>query len=121
MRPVNKLLFDIADAARLAMEFSKGMDRAAFDADPKTLSATIYQLMIIGEAAKNLPEAWRNQHSAIPCRQTSRMRDRLIHNYFDVDEDTVWEVLTIEIPILFAYVQPFVTALLEEMVNEDNL
>ncbi len=120
MRSVDKLLFDIADSARIAVEFSKGMDRAAFDADTKTQDAVIRRLMIIGGAAKNLPETWRDQHTTIPWRQTSRMRDRLIHNYFEVNEDTVWEVLTVELPKLIAYVHPMVTPLLAEDEDAEN-
>ena len=120
MRSIDKLLFDIADASRLVTEFAKGMDRAAYDADPKTQGAIIYYLMIIGEAAKNLPESWRDQHPSVPWRNMSRMRDRLIHNYFEVNHKIVWEVVTVEIPNLSAYIQPFVTALLAESEDEEG-
>ena len=89
MRPVDKVLFDIAESARLAMMFSKGMNRAAYDADAKTQAAVLHELMIIGEATKMLPAVWRDQHSSIPWRDMGRMRDRLIHNYFDVNDDIV--------------------------------
>ena len=110
----DKLLFDIVHAARLISEFLNEMDRAAFDADVKTQSAVLYQLSIIGEAAKLVPETWRRQHPDIPWRQIGRMRDRLIHHYFNVDLDVVWNTATTDVPVLRNYLQPLVTPLLAE-------
>ena len=118
MRQVDDLLFDVAHAAHQVAEFTKGMDRTAYDADAKTQAAVLHELMIIGEATKMVPETWRSQHPAIPWRNMSRMRDRLIHNYFAVNHNIVWEVVTVEIPILSAYLQPFVTALLADSEEE---
>ena len=114
MRSETKLLFDIADSCRLVMEFMGDMDRAAFDQDVKTQSAVLFQLSVIGEAVKNLPEAWRKQHPAIPWTQIARMRDHLIHRYFNVDVDTLWQTVTVDVPALLQYVTPFVTPLLQE-------
>ena len=52
----DKILFDIAPTPRLITDFLQGMNRAAFDADARTQSAVLYQLLIIGEAAKLLPD-----------------------------------------------------------------
>lgn len=112
MRSEAKLLFDIADSCRLVMEFMDGMDRATFDQDTKTQSAVLYQLSVIGEAAKNLPDDWRAQHSTIPWTQMGRMRDHLIHRYFSVDLDMLWQTSTADVPALLQYVTPFVTPLL---------
>ena len=114
MRNEAKILFDIADAARLIGEFLADMERAAFDADPKTQSAVLYQLSIIGEAVKQLSDEWRAQHPAIPWTQISRMRDHLIHRYFNVDLDTIWTTATRDVPTLLEYLTPFVTPLLQE-------
>ena len=118
MRSTDKLLFDIADAVRLALKYMQGMDRAAYDADSRTQDAVIRRLEIIGEAAKNLPASWRSEHPSIPWRDISRMRDRLIHHYFRVDDDIIWEVLTLRLPILVTYLQPFVTAILVDEEGE---
>ena len=110
----NKTLFDIADSARLITEFLQGIERSAFDNDLKTQSAVLYQLAVIGEAVKQLPTEWREQHSSIPWRQIGRMRDHLIHHYFDVDLDTIWETATRDVPILLNYISPYVSVLLQE-------
>ena len=116
MRNEDKILFDIANAARLVAEFLRGMelDRVAFDADVKTQSAVLHQITIIGEAAKLLPEAFRNRHPAIPWQQIGRMRDQLIHRYFNIDLDVVWHTATVDVPALRAYLEPLVTPLMAE-------
>lgn len=114
MQRNDKVLFDIANATRLIILFLDGMDRAAFDTDPKTQSAVLHQLTILGEAAKQLPDTFRNQHPSIPWHQIGRMRDRLIHNYFNIDIDIVWHSATVDVPALHAYLLPLVTPLLSD-------
>jgi len=57
-------------------------------------------LEIIGEATKNLPPEFRDQHNSIDWKSIAGMRDRLIHNYFGVDYQIVWDVIKNEIPPL---------------------
>lgn len=66
MRRDEKIIFDIADAARLVMEFTQGLDYEQFENDPKTHAATTYQVVIIGEDCKQISANWRNQHPEIP-------------------------------------------------------
>lgn len=64
----------------------------------ETLSrAVVRSLEIIGEAVKSLPGEWRDHYNTVPWRQIARMRDRLIHHYFDVDYEVVADVLSNEI------------------------
>ena len=57
-------------------------------------------LEIIGEAAKGLSPEFRSAHATIPWRKMSGMRDRLIHAYFDVNLDVVWETVRCDLPQL---------------------
>ncbi len=59
-------LLDIAQAARLALEFARGLDQDAFLQDLKTQSAVAHQLMVLGEAVKRLSDVFCAQHPAIP-------------------------------------------------------
>ena len=76
------------------------LTREGFDRDETLKRAVIRSLEVIGEATKKLPDDFRNQHDEIPWSQMAGMRDVLIHDYFGVDYDIVWDVLTNEIPAL---------------------
>lgn len=59
--------------------------------------AVARSLEIIGEATKSIPAEWREQYPVVPWKQIARMRDRLIHHYFDIDFEVVGNVLETEI------------------------
>jgi len=67
--------------------------------------AYVRSIEIIGEAVKQMPNAVRQKYSAIEWRAMAGMRDRLIHNYFGVDYDIVWDVVINKIPTLDAEIR----------------
>lgn len=73
--------------------------RSSYENDPLLRHAAKSIITDIGEAAKNL-ENLPDQIPGIPWPQVARMRDRVIHRYFDVDYDVVWDTLTIDLPNL---------------------
>ncbi len=83
-------LLDIAEAGRSIGEFIRGMDKDAFLHDHKTQSAVLHQILILGEAAKRVSPAYREEHPEIPWRTMAGMRDVVIHIYDRVDLDEVW-------------------------------
>jgi len=99
-------LLDIARAARRVLEFKQGLDKTAFLNDPKTQSAVLHQLLILGESVKRLSDEFRDQHPAIPWRLMAGMRDKLIHEYDDVDLDEVWNVAEKDVPHLVQWLEP---------------
>jgi len=74
-------LLDIAQAARLVIEFTQGMTKEQFLEDIKTQSAVLYQLLVMGEAVKRLSCEFRARHPHIPWSLIAGMRDHLIHGY----------------------------------------
>jgi uncharacterized protein with HEPN domain len=72
----------------------------AFAADETLRRAFVRSLEIIGEAAKKVPPEFRVQHAAVDWRAMAGMRDRLIHDYFGVDFELVWDVVRTRIPEL---------------------
>ena len=90
----------IVDAINLIEEYLKDKSYEEFKDNHMLQDAVIRELEIIGEAAKNLSKEFRNKHSDIPWRQIAGMRDKLIHGYFGVDLDAVWDTATIDIPSL---------------------
>ena len=88
------------DAAQKALSFSAGMTYEAFVSDAKTVFATIRALEVVGEAAKNIPDAFRAEHPTVSWADMAGMRDVLIHEYFGVDLTIVWETLRSDLPAL---------------------
>ena len=71
-----------------------------FENDKKTLYAVIRCLEVIGEAVKKIPIDIRKQYSDIPWQEISGMRDKLIHEYFGVDIETIWDTIHEDLPLL---------------------
>jgi len=110
-------LVDIENAARDAQAFVEGLDRAAFLEDTKTQAAVTHELLSTGEATKTLSEELRNRHSSIPWTDMAGMRDRLIHDYRNVDLEEVWTTVTRDLPELLDKIEPLLP---EENVEEQR-
>ncbi len=81
-------------------EYVSNLDYSDFSNDQKTVDAVIRNLEIIGEATKNIPEEIRNKYPNLPWREMSRMRDKLIHGYFDVIYSIIWETIQDDLPLI---------------------
>ena len=90
------------DAAHKAMEYLSDCARGDLDSDEKLTLAIVRLLEILGEAAKNVSKECQAECPNIPWRQIADTRDRLIHGYFDVDLDVVWEIVKADLPRLIA-------------------
>ncbi len=89
---------DIMEASKRALTYSKNLDYKAFSKDIKTQDAIIRNIEIIGEAVKNIPEDSRNLYPNIPWKNMAGMRDKLIHHYFGINIDIVWDVVKTDLP-----------------------
>ncbi len=99
-------LLDIVLACRLIRQFVGAKDSTALENDPLLRSAILFQILVIGEAAKRLTTSFRDTHPEVPWRAISGMRDRLIHGYDRIDDAIVWEAATRYVPELLAQLEP---------------
>lgn len=97
----------------LAEGFVKGMNYEHFVSDAKTNHAVIRCIEIMGEAAKHVPEDFREKYPEIPWKDIAGMRDKIIHLYFKVSLEKVWLVLKEDIPGL----KPRIQDMLEDIEN----
>ena len=92
-------LLHVRDAIERIFEYTAD-GQEAFFAENKTQDAVVRNLEIIGEAVKNLSRELRDAHTDIPWRQIAGMRDKMIHEYFGVNLQLVFDVVRLELPKL---------------------
>lgn len=95
----------ILDETTYIMTNSAGLDKGTFVQDETLKRAYVRSIEVIGEAVKQLPDVMRQKYSVIEWRAIAGMRDRLIHNYFGVDYEIVWDVVVNKIPLLDAQIR----------------
>ncbi len=99
------LLGDIIDAAEQCQRYVQGYSFEQFVNDRKTQDAVVRNLEIMGEAAKHVSGALKKQHPEIPWRPLAGVRDRVAHDYFGINYEIIWGILTQELPSLKADLQ----------------
>ncbi len=92
----------------LVSEYIAGVDYDAWTTDRKTVDAVIRNIEIIGEAANHIPDEIQEQHSDVPWSQMRGMRNILIHEYFGIDTDILWQTVQKDLPMLRDKIQKLV-------------
>ena len=100
------------DAAREAIVFTQNRTRAMLDSDRMLTLSLVKSIEIIGEAATRVSRECQGRYPAIPWASIIAMRNRLIHAYFDVDLDRVWDTIMTDLP-------PLITDLEKIVLSED--
>jgi uncharacterized protein with HEPN domain len=91
---------DILDAIGAIREYTRELNQERFGRDRKTVDAVVRNLEVIGEAVKQLPADVRSAHPDVEWQKIAGLRDILIHAYFGVDLDIVWDVVSNKLPAL---------------------
>ena len=99
-RTSNVYLQDIVEAINRIETYVKNTTRFGFETDRMLFDAVVRNLEIIGEAVKRVPDSIRKNHPSVAWRKIAGLRDRLIHAYFDIDVDIIWDVVQSELPTL---------------------
>ena len=108
-------LLHIRDALERILSYT-AQGKQAFFADPRTQDAVIRNLEVVGEAVKNLSESLKVRHATIPWKRIAGMRDKMIHEYFGVNLQLVWDAIEQEVPRL----QQKIAAILGEWDEESR-
>jgi len=93
-------LLDIQTALSKIHRFCREKSRADLDKDEMLALSVIRLLEITGEAIKNLPEEIKRKYPGVPWGEFARLRDKLIHGYFSVDYDIIWNIVSKEVPYI---------------------
>lgn len=90
----------ILDAINTVAEYLQGVDEAKFKATRLLQDGTIRQIEIVGEAVRHISKDIRKTYPEIPWQDVADMRDKLIHGYFGVDIEKVWDTAQEDLPVL---------------------
>ena len=109
-------LQDILDSINDTDDFVKGITFEAFLKDKKSINAVIRSIEVIGEASKKIPHSMRKDFPDIPWKKMAGMRDKLIHEYFGVDLEIIWEVIKTDLPSI----KPLVIEAIDKLEGETD-
>jgi uncharacterized protein with HEPN domain len=101
-------LLDILLAARKVMKYAQGVDFERFEQDEILQDAIMRRIQIIGEAARKVSTEFKEGHPEISWHEIVGMRNRLVHEYFQVIPEKVWIAVLKDIPILIGLIEPLV-------------
>lgn len=99
-RDVRLLLEDISDAIAKIERYTRDLDHDSFLASEITIDAIVRNLEIMGEAASRLPSEFTTAHADVEWAQIVGLRHRIVHEYFGIDVELIWQILQDDIPRL---------------------
>ncbi len=91
-------LEDIVLSMQRVEEYITGLDFQRFKRDYKTVDAVIRNFEVIGEASKNLSETIKSKYPHVPWKEMYRLRNRISHEYFGIDYEIIWNIVTKHLP-----------------------
>jgi uncharacterized protein with HEPN domain len=102
-------LEDVIEAIAKIRRYTAGLSFHQFAEDEKGVDAVVRNLEVIGEAVKKIPEDMRQKHVGIDWRKIAGLRDILIHEYFGIDVEIIWDIVQNKLPSLEASIRSMLT------------
>jgi uncharacterized protein with HEPN domain len=110
-RDIRLYLDDMIEAAERVLSYTAGMSFDEFVVDFRSYDAVLRNFMVLGEAARYVPEGLRNQYRDIPWTQLIGFRNVVIHEYPGLDDAIVWQIIQTDVPPLLAHVREILASL----------
>ncbi len=104
-RSIDLLIEDIVEAIDKIERYVRKLSKTEFLEDEKTIDAVVRNLEVIGEAANRLPDSFRVNNNAIEWRKIIGLRNRIVHEYFGIDTEIVWQIVQVDLPELKSKLQ----------------
>ena len=101
---------DMLHAAQRISDFIQNVSEADFLANVLVQSAVLHQLTVIGEVTKRVSPEFQTAHTGIPWSQIGALKNRIVHEYDDINLDTVWTIVKSEVPGLITALTAIVPA-----------
>lgn len=102
---------DMLRAAQRALEYCKDTTRETLPAVPMRLDAVLYEIVVLGEAARRVSEGLRKTYSTVPWRDIIGMRSVVTHGYDQIDDDELWQVIERDLPSLILHLEAILAKL----------
>jgi uncharacterized protein with HEPN domain len=109
-------LVDIRDRCQAVLDITTRFSKETMMSDYVVHEALVRNLEVIGEAAKSVSIEIQERHPEIPWKKIKRARDFFAHSYHAIDDDTIWDIATHDIPDLFEKIKPII----EEVEAEES-
>ena len=101
----------ILECIELLEQYTQDVNKTQFESDLKLQDAILRRFEIIGEATKNIPHALKKKHPKIPWKKMAGMRDVLIHQYYGVSLNDIWQVIQKDLPKLKKQIKKMISEL----------
>ncbi len=112
-------LEDMLGAARRALAYTQGITRETLAAVPMRLAAVLYEIVVLGEAARRVSQELRAAHPEVPWREIIGMRSVITHGYDDIDDDELWQVIERDLPELMPKLQAILSGIDDDRHPEE--
>ncbi|HYL13650.1 MAG TPA: DUF86 domain-containing protein [Terriglobales bacterium] len=114
MRDDRLFLLDIIACAESIQSFVRQKSREDYKNDKLLQSALLHELSVIGEAGTKVSDALQDKYPAVPWREISGFRNQIVHAYFSLDLDIVWETVAKDVPELWVQVKEILSKEFQE-------
>ncbi len=110
MRRDEERLQDILEHIASALRAIEGKDRSEFDANPVLQKAVLHDILIVGEASSHITSELQTKYPQVPWKDVRNFRNIIVHEYFSVDLDIVWDTATGDLAPLRSQIEAILNA-----------